>query len=140
MSSHPACPYFGRSEELCEMGCGPSSTHDVRAMVRYCNADYARCARYGIVRDREGLPVVQALRRDLVSQVSHAVRTPLTSIRSCSEILLRHDCSDPKKGRRFLEIIHEEAERLTRTMEELLDRELPSLGEPTTSIQRAPTA
>lgn len=58
---------------------------------------------------------------DFLSQVSHEVRTPMSSIRSFSEILLR----TPELGRaqteRFLHIIHDESVRLTRLLDGILD-------------------
>jgi len=56
-----------------------------------------------------------------LSQVSHELRTPMTSIRSFSEIL--RDSKDLKlpDAKRFLGIIQEESERLTRLLDEILD-------------------
>ncbi len=53
-------------------------------------------------------------------QVEHELKTPLTSIRSLSEILL--DCPDlgDEERRRFLRILLEENERLTRVVDRLL--------------------
>ncbi len=61
------------------------------------------------------------LKSDFLSTVSHELRTPLTSIRSFSEILLRYDVDDVEKRRKFVGIIHDEAERLTRMINDLLD-------------------
>jgi len=61
------------------------------------------------------------LKSDFLSTVSHELRTPLTSIRSFSEILLRYDVDDAQKRQKFVSIIHNEAERLTRMINELLD-------------------
>jgi len=61
------------------------------------------------------------LKSDFLSTVSHELRTPLTSIRSFSEILLRYDVDDVEKRKKFAGIIHNEAERLTRMINDLLD-------------------
>ncbi|MBC7962829.1 MAG: GAF domain-containing protein [Steroidobacteraceae bacterium] len=61
------------------------------------------------------------LKSDFLSTVSHELRTPLTSIRSFSEILLRYDVDDAEKRKKFAGIIHNEAERLTRMINDLLD-------------------
>ena len=61
------------------------------------------------------------LKSDFLSTVSHELRTPLTSIRSFSEILLRYDVDDAEKRKKFVAIIHDEAERLTRMINDLLD-------------------
>jgi signal transduction histidine kinase len=61
------------------------------------------------------------LKSDFLSTVSHELRTPLTSIRSLSEILLRYEVDDLEKRRKFVSVIHNEAERLTRMINDLLD-------------------
>ena len=61
------------------------------------------------------------LKSEFLSTVSHELRTPLTSIRSFSEILLRYDVDDVEKRKKFVGIIHNEAERLTRMINDLLD-------------------
>ena len=61
------------------------------------------------------------LRSDFLSTVSHELRTPLTSIRSFSEILLRYEVDDAEKRKKFVGVIHNEAERLTRMINDLLD-------------------
>jgi signal transduction histidine kinase len=61
------------------------------------------------------------LKSDFLSTVSHELRTPLTSIRSFSEILLRYDVGNTEKRKQFVTIIHNEAERLTRMINNLLD-------------------
>jgi len=56
-----------------------------------------------------------------LSSVSHELRTPLTSIRSFSEILLQYPTEEKEVQREFLSIIHQESERLTRLVNDLLD-------------------
>jgi len=56
-----------------------------------------------------------------LSSVSHELRTPLTSIRSFSEILLDYPLEEQETQREFLGIIHQESERLTRLVNDLLD-------------------
>jgi signal transduction histidine kinase len=53
--------------------------------------------------------------------VSHELRTPLTSIRSLSEILHDHPELDVASRRKFLSVIIQEAERLTRLINQVLD-------------------
>ncbi|MEJ8560007.1 sensor histidine kinase [Yoonia sp. GPGPB17] len=54
-----------------------------------------------------------------LSQISHELRTPMTSIRSFSDILRDGEMSD-EQGR-YASIIHDEAVRLTRLLDDLLD-------------------
>ncbi|MEQ9123032.1 MAG: histidine kinase dimerization/phospho-acceptor domain-containing protein, partial [Alphaproteobacteria bacterium] len=58
---------------------------------------------------------------EFLSQVSHELRTPMTSIRSFSEILLDPEPVSPEESRRFVAIINQESQRLTRLLDEILD-------------------
>jgi signal transduction histidine kinase len=58
---------------------------------------------------------------DFVSNVSHELKTPLTSIRMFSELLADQRVSDPEKQRSYLHIITSEAARLTRLINNVLD-------------------
>jgi len=55
-----------------------------------------------------------------LSQISHELRTPMTSIRAFSEILTEGDLP-PELVANYGRIIHEEAIRLTRLLDDLLD-------------------
>ena len=66
---------------------------------------------------------------DFLSTVSHEVRTPLTSIRSFSEILADADGLDAEQSRRFAGIILGESERMTRLLDDILDLSLLERGE-----------
>ncbi len=69
----------------------------------------------------ERLRELDRMKDDFISTVTHELRTPLTSIRALSEML--HD--DPRLAlddrTRFLGIIVNEAERLTRLINQILD-------------------
>jgi len=56
-----------------------------------------------------------------VSNVSHELKTPLTSIRMYAELLFSGRISDPDKKRRYLQVIVSEARRLTRLVNNVLD-------------------
>jgi signal transduction histidine kinase len=58
---------------------------------------------------------------DFVSNVSHELKTPLTSIRMFSELLAEGRVNDPAKQRSYLAIITAEASRLTRLINNVLD-------------------
>lgn len=58
---------------------------------------------------------------DFLSQISHEVRTPMTAIRSFSEILLTEGGLTAAQRARFAATIHEESQRLTRLLDEILD-------------------
>ncbi len=67
------------------------------------------------------LEALRTAREQAVEAVAHDLRVPLTSVRSFSEILLRHEDADPHVQREFLEIIRKESERLTTLIDDLLD-------------------
>ncbi len=56
-----------------------------------------------------------------LSQVSHELRTPMTSIRAFSELMREADDLPGAEQERFARIIHDEAQRLTRLLDDLLD-------------------
>ncbi|MEX0367286.1 MAG: ATP-binding protein [Ruegeria sp.] len=63
-----------------------------------------------------------SLQKDaFLSQVSHELRTPMTSIRAFSEILRDTEGLQPEEQTRYAAIIHDEALRLTRLLDDLLD-------------------
>jgi len=69
----------------------------------------------------ERLQQLDSQKDDFLSQVSHEVRTPMTSIRSFSEILLDSPQLDRARSERFLRIIHEESIRMTRLLDSILE-------------------
>jgi signal transduction histidine kinase len=66
---------------------------------------------------------------DFVSNVSHELKTPLTSIRMFSELLAEGRVSDPAKNRSYLQIITAETARLTRLINNVLDFSRMESGE-----------
>lgn len=70
------------------------------------------------------LTLLDGQKDDFLSQVSHEVRTPMTSIRSLSEILLETQDIERAQAERFLHIIHEESIRMTRLLDGILDLSL----------------
>ncbi len=66
---------------------------------------------------------------DFVSNVSHELKTPLTSIRMFSELLAEGRVADQAKQRSYLNIISAEAARLTRLINNVLDFSRMESGE-----------
>ena len=56
-----------------------------------------------------------------LSQISHELRTPMTSIRAFSELLMADESLDSETRARFSGIINAESLRLTRLLDDLLD-------------------
>ncbi len=69
----------------------------------------------------ERLRVLDAQKDEFLSQVSHELRTPMTSIRSFTEILLSEPSLASEERQRFVGIINEESQRLTRLLDEILE-------------------
>ena len=64
-----------------------------------------------------------------LSQISHELRTPMTSIRAFSEILRQSERLAPSERQRYAGVIHDEAVRLTRLLDDLLDLSVLENGE-----------
>lgn len=61
------------------------------------------------------------MKDDFLSRVSHELRTPMTSIRSFAELLSEAETLDTPHSRRFIQIVKQESQRLTRLLDEILD-------------------
>ncbi|MGD8277275.1 MAG: ATP-binding protein [Gemmatimonadota bacterium] len=63
---------------------------------------------------------LEGVRRDFVANVSHEIKTPLTSIRGYVETL-QSDEPEPEVRRQFLTVIQKNADRLQQIVDDLLD-------------------
>jgi len=63
---------------------------------------------------------LESLRRDFVANVSHELKTPLSSIKAYAETLRNGALSDPQASVQFIERIQEQAERLHNLILDLL--------------------
>lgn len=63
---------------------------------------------------------LEEVRRDFVANVSHELKTPITSIKGFVETLLDGAMEDPADSQRFLAIVGHQAERLMVIVEDLL--------------------
>ncbi len=77
---------------------------------------------------------LEHIRRDFVANVSHELKTPITSIKGFVETLLDGAVIDPVDARRFLQIIAKQADRLDAIIEDLLSLSKIEQGEETGDI------
>lgn len=73
-----------------------------------------------IIQDITTVKKLEKIRSDFVANVTHELKTPLTSIKGFIETLREGAAEDPDKRNRFLEIIDVETERLERLIEDIL--------------------
>ena len=73
---------------------------------------------------------VERLKNDLVATVSHELRTPLASLRGFAELMLQR-VYPPAQQREFLRIIHREAMRLGKLIDDFLDLQRMESGRET---------
>jgi two-component system phosphate regulon sensor histidine kinase PhoR len=73
-----------------------------------------------VLNDVTKLRRLESIRRDFVANVSHELKTPITSIEGFAETLLDGALDDPEDARRFVAIIGKQASRLHSIVEDLL--------------------
>ncbi len=76
------------------------------------------------------------LKDEFISTVTHEMKTPITSIRAFSEILLDDDLPESDK-KRFLDIIIQETNRMTRLIDQVLDLERFDSGRQELNLEKA---
>lgn len=97
------------------------------------SAEQERTAR-ALREANEKLTALSVQKDAFLSQISHELRTPMTSIRSFSEILRDMEMRPDEKAR-YAGIIHDEAVRLTRLLDDLLDLAVLENGQVTLNRQ-----
>ena len=90
--------------------------------------EQARTARQ-LRQANEKLTQLSVQKDAFLSQVSHELRTPMTSIRAFSEILRDSEKLSGQEKVKYSSIIHDEAIRLTRLLDDLLDLSVLESGQ-----------
>ena len=111
----------GQETRECELTVQNNETFYLQA--RGTNLLGVQGARIGAVivfNDVSRLRRLENLRRDFVANVSHELKTPITSIKGFVETLLDGAAHDPAETERFLKIVVKHADRLNAIIEDLL--------------------
>ncbi|QHI70435.1 ATP-binding protein [Tichowtungia aerotolerans] len=111
----------GQEPRECELTARHSETYDLK--VRGTNLLGMQGARIGAVvvfTDVSRLRRLESLRSDFVANVSHELKTPITSIKGFIETLLDGAINDPEEADRFLRIVAKHADRLNAIIDDLL--------------------
>lgn len=89
-----------------------------------------------MIEDITELRRLEQMRTDFTANVSHELKTPLTSIRGFVETLLDGAIDNPEMARKFLNIIMMEANRLTRLVNDILSISKLEAGDTEVSLGR----
>jgi two-component system phosphate regulon sensor histidine kinase PhoR len=89
-----------------------------------------------LLQDLTQLRSLQTMRRELVGNISHDFRTPLSGIKAMAETLRDGAINEPEVARDFLSRIETEVDRLTQMVAELT--ELSRIETGRTELKRAP--
>lgn len=52
MTTSPVCPFYGKNDDLCDVGCGYISTYDVNMIIKFCSCRHQGCRKYQELADR----------------------------------------------------------------------------------------
>ncbi len=109
---------------------------EAQQILEYSSQLEAKSAELGRTADQlqqanEKLVALSVQKDGFLSQISHELRTPMTSIRSFSEILMQGENMSSGERQRYSQIIHDEAIRLTRLLDDLLDLSVLENGQVT---------
>ena len=79
------------------------------------------CGVVAVLHDVTREKQIQQMKNDFVSHVSHELKTPLASITAYSEMLADGEANDEQTRREFYSIIQNQAQRLNRLIEDILN-------------------
>ncbi|MFA5147415.1 MAG: ATP-binding protein [Candidatus Omnitrophota bacterium] len=91
---------------------------EISATPIFDNNEVAGCL--VVIHDITEIRKLETMRSDFIANVSHELKTPLTSIKGFIETLLEGALDDKENSRNFLAIIQEHAERLNNLVNDLL--------------------
>ncbi|MBN2047524.1 MAG: PAS domain-containing protein [Anaerolineaceae bacterium] len=93
-----------------------------------------------ILQDLTALRRLETIRRDFISNISHDLRTPISSMRLMTETLQDGAMEDPEAAKRFLDLMEVEIENMSQLVEELLELSRTQSGRVPLQIKPVPLA
>ncbi|TCO68788.1 ATP-binding protein [Rhodovulum euryhalinum] len=121
-------------EDLMKVADETAQMMEYSSQLEAKSEELARTARQ-LREANEKLTELSVQKDAFLSQISHELRTPMTSIRAFSEILMAGDGMGPGEMRNYSRIIHEESLRLTRLLDDLLDLSVLENGQVSLNAQ-----
>ncbi len=111
----------GRETRECELTVQHSEIYHLQARgTNLLGLQGARIGAVVVFNDVSRLRRLENLRSDFVANVSHELKTPITSIKGFIETLLDGAKDDPVEADRFLKIVAKHADRLNAIIDDLL--------------------
>jgi len=110
--------FKNNSEEYNEIKLFWPKERDLRVRTAEIIGETELIGNVAVVQDITDIKRLENMRSQFVANVSHELKTPLTSIKGFAETL--KFVEDKEKKEKFLEIINDEADRLTRLINDIL--------------------
>lgn len=101
--------------------------------TRFLRGDLKRCgenlnkAQQGVQRAVDERLRSERMKTELITNVSHDIKTPLTSIVNCVDLLKKEDIDNPK-AQEYLEVLDRQSKRLKKLTEDLVEASKASSG------------
>ncbi|MEL6548915.1 MAG: sensor histidine kinase [Pseudomonadota bacterium] len=122
-------------EELLAVADETAQIMEYSSQLEAKSDEQARTARQ-LRRANDKLTALSQQKDAFLSQISHELRTPMTSIRAFSEIL-RDESLEAEERQKFARVIYDETTRLTRLLDDLLDLSVLENGQVSLETQTA---
>ncbi|MEL6690337.1 MAG: ATP-binding protein [Pseudomonadota bacterium] len=122
-------------EELMAVADETAQMMEYSSQLEAKSDEQARLARQ-LRRANEKLTLLSVQKDAFLSQISHELRTPMTSIRAFSEILQEAELEKADR-QKYASVIYDETIRLTRLLDDLLDLSVLENGQVTLEVQTA---
>ncbi|MEM9437426.1 MAG: ATP-binding protein [Pseudomonadota bacterium] len=120
-------------EELMAVADETAQMMEYQSQLEAKSHEQSRTARQ-LRRANEKLTALSDQKDAFLSQISHELRTPMTSIRAFSEIL-QEPSLDHEERKKYAGVIFEESIRLTRLLDDLLDLSVLENGQVSLEVQ-----